>query len=79
VIISTVFVLAIVASLFISTLALANSIIFEQSVYAVDNCDATSTCTNTQTGIDNSQFNECTNLSTCLNDATGNKYTEQPL
>ena len=40
-------------------------------VYAVDNCDATSTCTNTQTGVDNTQTNDCTTFSTCENEAIG--------
>ena len=36
----------IIASLIISTMTLTNSMKFEQSAYAVDNCDATATCIN---------------------------------
>ena len=46
VIISTVLIFATLA--YISSVTLANSMTFEQSVYAADNCDATSTCTNNQ-------------------------------
>ena len=40
----------------------------------------TSTCTNTQTGIDNSQTNDSTNFSTCINDGRGaGEHSKQPL
>ena len=74
VIISTVLIFAILA--YISSVALANSMTFEQSVYAADNCDATSTCTNNQAGTGNSQENNCINSSTCANEATGNRNTQ---
>ena len=65
---STVSVLAIMASLLVSTVAIANSMMFEQSVYAVDNCDATSTCYNDPgTGTGNTQINDCANFSDCAN------------
>jgi hypothetical protein len=65
-------VMAVMASLVISTVALANSIKFEQSSYAVDNCDATSTCENEPgTGTGNSQTNTCTDFSTCSNGVFG--------
>ena len=43
-------------------------------VYAADNCDATSTCTNTQAGIGNTQNNDCYRNSKCENfvDVDGN-------
>ena len=44
-------VLATVASLVISTMAFAHSMIYEQLAYAVDSCDATSTCINAQSTI----------------------------
>jgi hypothetical protein len=44
------------ASLVISTIALANSIMFE-SVYAVDNCDPSTNCQNFQTGTGNKKNN----------------------
>lgn len=76
VIISSIFVLLVMASLLISTLTVANSIMFQQSVHAADNCDATSTCQNTQTGTGNNQENNCTDSSTCKNDATGDRNTQ---
>ncbi len=39
-------------------------------------CDLTYTCTNIQTGIDNSQTNDCTNFSTCVNEANGNDNSQ---
>ena len=53
--------MSIVASLVISGMSLANSIMFEQSAFAVDNCDATATCINEQfgSGTGNSQINNC--------------------
>ena len=74
-IISTVLVMTMMTSLVLCTFALANSM-FEQTAYAADNCDLTSTCTNIQTGIDNSQTNDCTNFSTCVNEANGNDNTQ---
>ena len=47
-IISTISVMAISVSLLVSTVTVANSMLLEQYVYAIDNCDPTSTCTNTQ-------------------------------
>jgi hypothetical protein len=42
-------------------------------VYAVDNCDAISTCTNVPgTGTGNTQTNYCTDFSDCRNEITGN-------
>jgi hypothetical protein len=69
--------MAIIASLVISTVALANSIMFEQSAYAVDNCDATATCINEQfgSGTGNSQFNNCSS-NFCLNIVVGNDNTQ---
>jgi hypothetical protein len=58
-------------SLVISSLAAANVVKFDQSVYATDNCDATSTCTDTQIGTGNSQTNNCTSFSDCTNEALG--------
>ncbi len=72
-IISTLLVITMMASLVISTFALANSMMFEQSVYAVDNCDATSTCENIERGIGNIQNNNCTDFSTCKNEANGDE------
>ena len=72
-IISTISVMAISVSLLVSTVTVANSILLEQYVYAIDNCDPTSTCTNTQTGTGNNQENNCIKSSTCSNAATGNE------
>ena len=75
--ISAVSVSAIMATLVMSTIALASSMImFEQSVYAVDNCDATSTCTNFQSQPGNRQTNNCKNSSNCGNIANGNDNTQ---
>jgi len=74
--ISTIFVIAMMASLGISTFAIANSMMFEHRAYAVDNCDATSTCTNFQSQPGNSQTNNCINSSNCRNAANGNDNTQ---
>ena len=66
-IISTISVMAISVSLLVSTVTVANSMLLEQYVYAIDNCDPTSTCTNTQAGTGNSQENNCIKSSTCSN------------
>lgn len=60
-------------------MAFTNYSIIERAAYAADNCDFTSTCTNTQTGIDNSQTNDCTNFSTCINDGRGAGNTQSNL
>ena len=65
--------MAISVSLLVSTVTVANSMLLEQYVYAIDNCDPTSTCTNTQAGTGNSQENNCIKSSTCSNAATGNE------
>ena len=57
-------------------MAFTNYSIIVRTAYAADNCDPTSTCTNIQTGIDNSQTNDCTNFSTCVNEANGNDNTQ---
>ena len=76
-IISTLLVIIMMASLVISAFALANSMMLEQPVYAVDDCDATSTCSNGPgTGIGNIQTNECTDSSTCSNFAVGDGNTQ---
>jgi len=49
-------------------------IMFE--VYAIDNCDATSTCTNLETGTGNTQTNNCTDFSTCQNEAIGDENAQ---
>lgn len=49
---------------------------FKQSVYAVDNCDATSICFTFETGTRNSQNNECTNSFRCFNQVNGNDNTQ---
>jgi hypothetical protein len=69
--------MSIVASLAISTISLANSIMFEQSAFAVDNCDATATCINEQfgSGTGDSQVNNCSN-NFCLNRLSGNDNTQ---
>lgn len=66
---STISLMAIMASLFISTLALANSIMFEQYSYAADNCSETTICQNFNEGggIGNSQTNNCINFFLCRN------------
>ena len=69
-IISNVLVLAIIASLFVSSVALANSMMFEQSVYAIDNCDSTSTCFNLPNTP--TQRNSCARSSICNNIGGGN-------
>ena len=68
--ISTISVMAITASLVISTVALANSMIFEQSVYGVDNCDPISTCNSVGSASD-AQTNDCIIFSDCQNIANG--------
>jgi hypothetical protein len=63
-----------VALMLLATPAIGNSNKFE--AYAVDKCDATSTCTNIQTGTGNTQNNNCTNLSTCQNEANRDANTQ---
>jgi len=53
-----------------------NYLIFDQTAFAVDACDSSSNCTNTQTGIDNTQTNNCTDSSTCSNNAQGDSNTQ---
>lgn len=78
-IISALSVMIIMASLVISTAVITNSMMFEQSVYAVDNCDATSTCLNVDTGIGNTQTNECTNFSICFNGMTSRGIVQRSI
>lgn len=54
----------------------SNLVSSEREVFAVDNCDATSTCNNVDTGTGNSQTNNCTNFSDCSNEASGNNQIQ---
>ena len=58
-------ILVIISCSALGIMVVTNYLTFEQSAFAVDNCDSSSNCTNTQTGIDNTQTNDCTNFSTC--------------
>lgn len=68
--------LVIVACSTLGIVALTNYLASEQSAYAVDNCDSSSNCTNTQKGIDNAQTNNCRDSSTCSNIALGDRNTQ---
>jgi hypothetical protein len=60
----------------LGVLVATNYLTFEQSAFAVDNCDPSSTCTNVDNGVGNTQSNNCTDSSTCENDVTGNDNSQ---
>ena len=53
-----------------------NYLTFDQTAFAVDTCDSSFNCTNTQTGIDNTQTNDCTDFSSCGNIALSDTNTQ---
>lgn len=59
----------------IMLMATTSSLSINFKVYAADNCDATSTCTNVDNGISNDLNNDCRTNSNCVNTADGNSNT----
>lgn len=67
-------ILLIISGFACGVMALTNYSVSE--VYAADNCDATSTCTNVDIGTDNTQINNCIDSTTCDNSANGDRNTQ---
>lgn len=67
-------ILVIISCSALGIVVVSNYLTFDS--FAVDTCDSSSNCTNTQTGTGNSQTNDCTDLSICRNEANGNDNTQ---